>query len=367
MEVKFVDLIKQYGGNNYMSLMNRIKTGQFMGSDSFEKKFAKYHGVDHCVGVGSGTDALVLTLLALGIGKGDEVVVPANSYIATAFAVSHVGATPVFCDVDPWGYVITRQHVEEALTNKTKAVIPVHLYGQPAHVESLKGLGIYIIEDCAQAAGAEVLGQKVGTHGHVGCFSFYPTKNLGGLGQGGAIITNDEKVAKKVREFGNVGRTEGSWYDYSWVGFNSRLDAVNAEFLEINLRYLDQWNNKRIAIANQYEEELSPLEEVFTPPAPVGQGETVKPVYHLYEIQLDSKRTRTYLMKHLNKNDISTGLHYPVPCHLQPMYKNMKAKCPNTEKLANVLLSLPMHPYLTKEEVTYVCDNIKEWFGRRKK
>ena len=367
MKVKLVDLTKQYGGNNYMHLMDIIKTGQFVGSSSFEKKFAAYHGVEHCVGVGSGTDALLLSLLALGIGPGDEVIVPANTFIATAFAVSHIGATPVFCDVDPWGYVLTKANVEEVLTDKTKAVIPVHLYGQPAHVESLKGLGLYIIEDCAQAAGAEVLGQKVGTHGHIGCFSFYPTKNLGGLGQGGAIITDDEKLATTISQYGNVGRKQDSWDNYSYIGFNSRLDAINAAFLEVNLRYLDQWNNKRIAIANQYEEELSPLVEVFTPPAPVGQGETVKPVYHLYEIQLDSKRTRTYLMKHLNKNGIEARLHNSVPCHLQPMYKDMKAKCPNTEKLANVLMSLPMHPYLTKEEVTYVCDNIKEWFGRRKK
>ena len=367
MNVKQVDLQKQYGGNNYMFLQNLIKSGSFVGCGGFEKKFAEYHGVKHCIGVGSGTDALWLSLLSLGIGPGDEVIVPANTFIATPFAVSHVGATPVFCDVNPWGYVMTAMDVEAVLTDKTKAVMPVHMYGQPVHVDSLKGLGLHIIEDCAQAAGAEILGQKVGTHGDTGCFSFYPTKNLGGLGQGGAVITNDDKVAKTIRELGNVGRSEGSWDDYSWVGFNSRLDTLNAQFLEVNLRYLDQWNNKRIAIANQYEEELSPLEEVFTPPAPVGQGETVKPVYHLYEIKLDSKRIRTYLMKHLNKNGIEARLHNSVPCHKQPMYKGLKARCPNVDELAKTLLSLPMHPYLTQEEVTYVCDTIKAWFAKRKK
>ena len=364
MNVNFVDLKAQYGGNNYMFLMNKIKSGQFMGCEDFEKRFAEYHDSKYCVGVGSGTDALWLALLALGIGPGDEVIVPANTYIATAFAVSHTGATPVFADVDPWGYVMTRQFVDEVITTKTKAIIPVHLYGQPVHVDSMRGLGVYIVEDCAQAAGAEIFGRKVGTEGHAGCFSFYPTKNLGGLGQGGAVITNEKKIARIIRELGNVGRSDDSWFDYSWVGFNSRLDSVNAEFLEVNLRYLNRWNAKRRAIAYQYEEELAPLGEVFTPAAPV--GDTVKPVYHLYEIKLDNKRTRNYLMRHLNKNHIGTGLHYPVPCHKQPMYKHMKASCPNVEEQAKTLLSLPMHPYLTPEEVTYVCDNIKEWFARRK-
>jgi len=365
MEVSFVDLKQQYGGINYMTLMHNIKSGQFMGASGFEDHFAEYHDSKYCVGVGSGTDALILTLLALGVGKDDEVIVPANTYIATAFAVSHVGATPVFCDVDPDGYVMTRPNVDEVITTKTKAIIPVHLYGQPVHVDALRGLGVYIIEDCAQAAGAEMFGRKVGTEGHAGCYSFYPTKNLGGLGQGGAVITNERKIERIVRELGNVGRSTDSWYDYSWVGFNSRLDSINAGFLETNLRFLDQWNDKRIVIAARYEKELAELEDVFTPPAPIPGA--VKPVYHLYEIKLDSKRTRNYLMRHLNKKGIGTGLHYPVPCHKQPMYKELKAKCPNTEELANTLLSLPMHPYLTEDEVSYVCDTIKEWFSRRKK
>jgi len=365
MIVELVDLRKQYGGNNYMFLMNKIKAGQFMGAENFEEKFAEYHDIKHCVGVGSGTDALWLTLLALGIGPGDEVIVPANTFIATAFAVSHTGATPVFCDVDEHGYIMTCENVEAVITNKTKAIMPVHMHGQPVHMESLEGLGVYLIEDCAQAAGADVFGKKVGTHGHAGCFSFYPTKNLGGMGQGGAVITDNDNVARIVRQYGNVGRKEGSWDEYSYIGFNSRLDAINAEFLELNLRYIDQWNDKRIAVAEQYEQELYEVEELYTPPAPVKN--VVKPVYHLYEIKLDSKRTRTYLMKHLNKNGVMARLHNSVPCHKQPMYKSMKAKCPNADKLANTLLSLPMHPFLTVEEVSYVCDNIKEWFARRKK
>lgn len=368
MEVKFVDLGKQYAGLNYQDLMRIIREGQFMGSTSFEERFANYHGKKFCVGVGSGTDALLLSLLALGIGPGDKVIVPANTYIATAFAVSHTGAEPVFCDVDPYGYTMTYETLSKIDLTDVKAIIPVHLYGQPVHMEDIADFvfdnGLMVIEDCAQAAGAEVFGKKVGAHGIAGCFSFYPTKNLGGLAQGGAVITDDVEIATTVRELGNVGRTEGDWFSYSHVGYNSRLDAINAKFMEINLRYLDMWNNKRIAAAKQYEEELADLDEVMTPAGPV--KDVVKPVYHLYELKLDSKRTRTWLKKYLEKNGIQTGLHYPVPCHQQPMYKGLKSDCPVAEDLSNTLLSLPMHPQITSEEVSYVCKHIKEWFARRK-
>lgn len=363
MEIKFIDLAKQHGAIRYDEIMRIIKAGRFVGSEKFEEKFAEYHGSKYCVGVGSGTDALWLSLLALGIGPGDEVIVPANTFIATPFAVSHVGATPVFCDVDPHGYIMTRENVEAVITEKTKAIMPVHMHGQPVNMDTLKGLGVYIIEDCAQATGAEIFNKKVGTFGDVGCFSFYPTKNLGGLGQGGAIITENEDVAKAVRSYGNVGRKEGSWDEYVYVGFNSRLDAVNAEFLTTNLRYLDLWNKKRIARAAQYESELEEIDTLFTPAMPI--PDVVKPVFHLYEIKLDKRRTRTYLMKYLNKHGIPARLHNSIPCHRQPMYKKMGAKCPVTDELADTLLSLPMHPFITEEEVSYVCDKIKEWFSRR--
>jgi dTDP-4-amino-4,6-dideoxygalactose transaminase len=370
MKVKFVDIAQQNGGMNYQDVMHVIRTGQFMGSGDFEERFASYNGAKYCVGVGSGTDALILSLLALGIGPGDKVIVPANTYIATVFAVSHTGAEPVFCDVDPHGYIMTYDTLSEIeMTKDIKAIIPVHLYGQPCHMQNINDFAfdhdLFVVEDCAQATGAEVFGKKVGTYGDAGCFSFYPTKNLGGLGQGGAVITNNEELAITVRELGNVGREEGDWYKYSHIGYNSRLDAINAKFLMANLRFLDQWNNKRIGLAKQYEEELSYLYEVFTPAGPIKN--IVRPVYHLYELKLDSKRTRTWLNKHLEKNGISTGLHYPIPCHHQPMYKGMKVNCPVSEELSNILLSLPMHPYMKPEEVTYVCDKIKEWFDKRKK
>jgi len=306
MEVKFVDLPKQYGGINYQDIMHLIKTGQYVGSDDFEKRFAEYHRVKYCVGVGSGTDALWLSLLAMGIGPGDKVIVPANTFIASAFAVSHVGAEPLFCDVDPCGYIMTHESLSELeITDDVKAIMPVHLYGQPCHMSDIQEFAnkhnLKIIEDCAQATGAMVFGEKVGRFGAAGCFSFYPTKNLGGLGQGGAVITNDEALAKKIRELGNVGRKTDEWDEYSHVGFNSRLDSVNAKFLELNLRYLDQWNDKRIKMAAQYEEELANL-PAFTPPGPIDG--VVKPVFHLYELKLDTMRTRNYLMRYLNKKGI---------------------------------------------------------------
>lgn len=369
MDIKFVDLSKQYAGINYMDLMTVIRTGQFIGSENFEYRFSQYHGSKYCVGVGSGTDALWLSLLALDIGPGDKVIVPSNTFIATAFAVSHTGAEPIFCDVDPHGYNMTKETLAKVeITDDIKAIMPVHLYGLPCHMHDIMSFarehGLYVIEDCAQAAGAEVFGQKVGTFGDVGCFSFYPTKNLGGLGQGGAIITDSENLATTVRELGNVGRTTGEWDEYSHIGFNSRLDAINAKFMEINLRFLDQWNNKRIKLAAQYEKELEDLEDAFTPAPPI--NEVVKPVYHLYELKLENKRTRTWLIKYLNKNNIPARTHNSIPCHKQSMYKHLKSECPVVEKLSDTLLSLPMHPFLTPEEVTYVCDNIKEWFARRK-
>lgn len=358
MKVKFVDLSNKYDTTEIDSMIN---AGQFMGCEDFEKKFAKYHGVKHCVGVGSGTDALVFALLAAGVGPGDEVIVPANTYIATAFAVSHTGAQPVFCDVDPDTYVMTVDTVTPVITNKTKVIIPVHLYGEPVDVDAIKGFKIMIIEDCAQATGAVHSGKRVGTFAKAGCFSFYPTKNLGGLGQGGAVITNDDKLAGTIRSLGNVGRKNGSWYGYDHVGFNSRLDAINAKFLEAGLKELDHNNNVRRAMAEQYEERLEDIDEIIAPPMPIFS--TISPVFHLYEIRLPDKQTRDSLKKHLENNGVGTGLHYPIPCHKQSVYVHLNANCPNAELLADTLLSLPMHSNLTSDEVIYVCDKIKEFFN----
>ena len=367
MKINFVDLPGQYRSIKQDVLQDvekALDTGGFMGSEEFEEKFAAYHELKYCVGVGSGTDALLLSLLALGIGPGDEVIVPANTYIATAFAVSHTGAKPVFVDPDPYTYTMGIEGLQDAVTDRTAAIIPVHLYGYPADMHAVMAVAdtynLKVVEDCAQSAGAIFNNRNTGTFGDIGCYSFYPAKNLGGLGQGGAIVTNDEDRARVVRELGNVGRSSGSWFDYDHVGFNSRLDALNAKFLSHCLDKLDSWNDHRREAAYWYGQNLSSVEEVFTP-ASAYNG--TYPVYHLYELRCEDKDTRDSLKGFLNDKGIPTGLHYPKPCHLQSMYLDSEAQCPISEKLSDTLLSLPMHPKLTEGEVKYVCDNIKEFFG----
>ena len=369
-KVDFVNLKRQYATISMDILKNvthALLNGSFMGSESFEEKFARFHNRKCCVGVGSGTDALWLTLKAYGIGPGDQVIVPANTYIATAFAVSHTGATPVFIDPDPSTYVINATNIMRAMTPenpRVRAIIPVHLYGQPAPMEEImvfaKKHNLIVIEDCAQSIGASIDGIKTGSWGHAGCFSFYPTKNLGGLAQGGAVVTDDENVARIVRELGNVGRTEGSWFDYSHIGFNSRLDHINAVFLERCLDEVENWNELRRAAALKYTVGLGEISELVLPPLPNTRS---KPVYHLFEIKCKDKNTRDELKAFLTDRDVACSLHYPIPCHKQPVYNESFCSCPVSDDLADRLLSLPMHPFLINEEIFYVCQCIKEFFG----
>lgn len=367
MKVNFVNLGAQYEDIKQEVLKDveeALTKGAFMGCEEFEKKFAEYHGLKYCVGVGSGTDALLLSLLALGIGPGDEVIVPANTYIATAFAVSHTGAIPVFVDPDPNTYTMSLYNLEKVITSKTKAIIPVHLYGYPADMKDIIAFALsydlYVIEDCAQSIGAVYKGQKTGTFGHIGCYSFYPAKNLGGLGQGGAIVTDDNELAEIVRELGNVGRSRGSWFDYSYVGYNSRLDAINAKFLIRGLEKIDDWNGKRREAACWYSTQLKDVPNVRIPTM---SNEGTYPVFHLYELKLEDKKTRDVLKDFLGKKEIAVSMHYPKPCHRQVVYENLHAHCPISDELADTLLSLPMHPNLTEEEVEYVCSSIKEFFN----
>lgn len=367
MNVNFINLETQYKDLNLTELNNTIKSGQFVGGQilkTFENRLAEYCGTKYAVGVGSGTDALWLSLLALGIDRGDEVIVPANTFIATAFAVTHTGADVVFVDVHRKTYNMDIASVARKVTNKTKAIIPVHLYGQTCDMKMLldfaKQHGLYIIEDCAQALGASFEGKRVGGFGNMGCISFYPTKNLGGLGQGGAIVTNHPDIVKKVRSLGNVGRKHGSWYEYDKIGFNSRLDTINAWFLNYGLRYLDKNNKNRQCIANMYENELINLPVIQTPKI----LPNTEHVFHLYEILLSDKKTRDDLQIFLKSNNIFTGLHYPIPCHKQSIYrkKHENDDLFVAEMLADSLLSLPMHPNLTKVEVQCVCKYIKKFF-----
>jgi len=369
MTINFLDLKKQYNTLDIPNLMKGIEdiitNGKFVGGEAlttFETNFANYNGTKYAVGVGSGTDALIFALAGLGVGPGDEVIVPANTFIATALAVTHVGATPVFVDVNPLTYLVTSDIISKAITNKTKAIIPVHLYGNTVFMPDIINLSrkhnLFVIEDCAQAIGASVLGEKVGTWGDAGCFSFYPAKNLGGLGQGGAIITSNKSIVDKAMCLGNVGRKEGSWYEYSDVGYNSRLDAVNALFLNTCLSHIDTWNVNRLKVAKRYEKNFSKCSTVSTPF--IDKGCTH--VYHLYEIKVTSKTIRDDLQIFLKDNGIFSALHYPVPCHKQEVYSEYNnLTFGTTESLSDTLLSIPMHPFLTNDEIDFICEKIIQY------
>lgn len=377
MEVKFIDLKKQYESIDIPALMLKLQevitTGQFVGGeylDNFESSLAHYispsmfssiFSPKYAVGVGSGLDALIFALKSVGVGPGDEVIVPANTFIATALAVTHVGATPVFVDVDETTYLLTEKF-EAAVTKNTKAVMPVHLYGNtvymPKIMEVADKYNLYVIEDCAQAIGARIEGQHVGTFGHAGAFSFYPAKNLGGLGQGGAVITNNLVIADKVRCLSNVGRKTNSWYEYSEVGYNSRLDAINALFLNTCLIRVNEWNNRRKIAALWYGKYLQNANVRL--PIVTKQGSHV---YHLYEIQVNNREVRDKLLIYLKSHGVGAALHYPVPCHQQDIYKECNLNLPIVEYLAGTLISLPIHPFITEEEVMYVCEVINQFYA----
>jgi len=326
--------------------------------ERFERDFAKYCGVKYAIGVGSGTDALLLSLKACGIGPGDRALVPANTFIATAEAVTHSGATPAFVDVDPRTYNIDVKSAE--VTERTKAIIPVHLYGQPADIDEIKDFAekynLIIIEDACQAHGATYNGRKVGSIGDVGCFSFFPTKPLGAIGDAGVVTTDDEEIASKIRELRNHGRSELNVH--LEPGYTSRLDEVQAAVLSLKLKYLDQWNTRRRTIARKYDELLGELPGIQTPYC-LPQAEHV---YHLYVIQTSR---RDELQAELTRQGVQTSIHYPTPIHLQPAYKDRcsrKFKC--AEETAKNILSLPMFAELKDEEIQYVCEAIARWVSR---
>lgn len=368
MKIDFIDLKRQYkdvANKIGKEIIEFIAKAQFVGGeilDRFEQSFANHNGVKYCISIGSGTDALWLSLIALGIGPGDGVIVPSNTFIATVLAVVHAGATPVFVDVNPNTYNIESSKIISAITDRTKAIVPVHLYGQACDMSMVMEIadkhGLRVVEDCAQAVGATWRGQKVGTFG-TGCFSFYPTKNLGGLGQGGAVLTDDEEIVDKVRSLGNVGRTKTSHTEFEYRGFNSRLDTINALFLDTILKnYLDKWTFARQKNALLYNEQLSDVDDIFTPfVAPDATH-----VYHLYQIKCLNKETRDSLQIFLRSKNVSTGIYYPIPCHKQKIFNRNNTSLVVSESLSDTLLALPMHPYLEEKEIIYVCNYIKEFF-----
>jgi len=325
---------------------------------NFEKAFAEYCNTQYCIGVGNGLDALVLILKALGIGLEDEVIVPSNTYIATALAVTYVGAKPVFVEPKLETYNINPALIESAITSKTKAIIPVHLYGHPCEMRLIlniaKKYGLHIIEDCAQAHGATYYGQKIGTFGYAAAFSFYPGKNLGALGDGGAVVTNNKELAEIVRALGNYGSDYK--YHHIYKGNNSRLDELQAAFLSAKLPYLDKMNEERRRIADRYLSEIKNNKVIL----PITQLDMV-PVWHIFAIRCEE---RDDLENHLNNNGVGTNKHYPIPMHLQECYKELGFKLgdfPIAEKISSTELSIPMYYGMTNDEISYVIDTINSF------
>ena len=326
--------------------------------EAFEKAFADFCGTKYCVGVGNGLDSLMLALKGLGIGEGDEVIVPSNTFIATALAASYTGAKVVFVEPDIRTFDIDPSLIEQAITPRTKAIMPVHLYGQPCDMDPIMDIAkkhnLYVIEDCAQAHGATYKGKRVGSFGDAAGFSFYPGKNLGALGDAGASVTNDKVLADKIRALGSYGSDYK--YHHIYKGNNSRLDEMQAAFLSAKLPTLDKVNENRRVTARKY------LEGIKNPSVilPYVNPDTT-PVWHIFGIRC---KRRAELEKFLNDKEISTNKHYPIPMHLQECYKDLgfkKGDFPIAEEISETELSIPMYYGMTDEEVQYVIDAINEF------
>ncbi len=371
--VPFIDLTRQYRRikGEILSTTQRVyEKGSFiLGEEvsAFENEFSHYCGVRHGVGAGSGTDALYLALKAAGIGEGDEVVTVANSFVATALAISFTGAKPVFVDIDPKTYTMDPHHLERSLKRrrakssgrKIKAVLPVHLYGHPAEMDSIVEIAnrydLIVVEDACQAHGGKYGDKRVGALGTMGCFSFYPTKNLGGYGDGGMVVTNDKMYDRKLRLLRCYGQRKK--YQHILKGHNSRLDEIQAALLRVKLRYLDQWNEERRRKAKVYTEKLAPL-GIRCPSEKKG----VRHVYHLYTIRTEK---RNALQTFLRKRGIETLIHYPIPIPFQKAYQELgyrRRDLPVTSESSRQILSLPFFPEIKKYEMEEVVDGIRSFF-----
>jgi len=368
MNVPFLDLKTQYQSIKEEinpAIQNVLDNAAFVLGKAvadFENEFKREHNVRNCFGVSSGTDGNHMVLWALEIGPGNEVIIPANTFIATVWGAMLCGARPVFVDCDVESYNIDPGKVEDKITPRTKAIVAVHLYGQPADMDPLAEIArvhnLFLVEDCAQAHIAEYKGKRVGGLSHASSFSFYPGKNLGAYGEGGAVATNDDQLARKFKMM----RDHGSeWkYHHEIPGHNYRMEGIQGAVLGVKLKHLNKWTEARRRNARLYDELLRDVPEIVTPK----EMPYAKHVYHLYVIRTPQ---RDALQKHLESKGISTGLHYPVPLHLQKVFNNLGYKqgdFPVAEKLAGEILSLPMYPELTREQISYVCDSIREFFGR---
>jgi dTDP-4-amino-4,6-dideoxygalactose transaminase len=362
--VPFLDLKSHHAplrGEFIDAIQEVIDAAAFAGGPfvaRFEADFAAYCDCPHAIGVGSGTEALWLTLLALGIRPGDDVITVPNTFMATAEAITYCGARPIFVDVDEHTYTMDPAALKDAITARTKAIIPVHLFGQPADMDPIleiaRDQGVFVIEDACQAHGAEYKGRKVGTFGDAACFSFYPGKNLGAFGEAGAVVTRNTALEERIRIFrdhGQIGK-----YRHTMVGWNCRMDGIQAAILRIKLRFLERSNQLRRSHAAHYDEALDGIEELVTP----AQAECVRHVYHIYAIRVHD---RDEVIRLLAEKGVGCGVHYPVPIHLQEAYRGLgyqPGAFPISERCANEFISLPMFPELTLAQVEMVAQSVKE-------
>ncbi len=369
MKVPFLDLKSQFREveQEVLPMMKEaMENALFIGGPQvtgFEEEFGAFCSSKYCVGVNSGTDALRFALLAAGVGSGDEVITVPNTFIATTEAISQVGARPVFVDIDGDTYNMDVSRIGEAITPRTRAIVPVHIYGQPADMDPILEIAqqsnLVVIEDACQAHGALYKGRRAGSMGLAGCFSFYPGKNLGAYGEAGAVVTQSEEMADKMRMIRDHGQAKKYYHDLE--GYNGRLDAIQAGVLRIKLKRLEAWSQARRQNAGRYNELLSRIEGVTVPVEPGGY----RHVYHLYVILVED---RDALQDYLGEKGIATGLHYPVPLHLQKAYAGQGYEAgafPVTERVASRVLSLPMFPELVKEQVEYVADCIGQFMEKR--
>jgi len=369
MNIPLVDLAAQYRAIKDeidQAMSGVISQGAFIGGQyvkAFEEAFSRFCGTKHCVSVGNGTDALFIALKVLGIKSDDEVIVPANSFIATSEAVSLTGAKVVFVDIDPKTYNVDVGGIEAKITRHTKAIIPVHLYGQPAEMDPIlaiaKRYDLKVIEDAAQAHGALYKGRPVGTLGNIACFSFYPGKNLGAYGDGGAIVTNDDESAVKARMFANHGRIDK--YDHLLEGINSRLDGLQAAILNVKLTHLPGWTEARRRLAYLYNDLLS--HDGITKPSEIAN---VTAVYHLYVVRV-KKGLRDILQKHLSAKGIATGIHYPIPLPKLKAYaylNHIEDDFPRAYAAAPEILSLPMYPELDDAQIAFIAEEVNSCLTR---
>jgi len=368
MKVPFLDLKAQYksiADEIGVAIQNVIDKTAFAGGpfvEQFEKEFAKFCQTRQAMGVSSGTSALWMALLALEIGSGDEVITAVDTFIATAEAISFTGAKPVFVDVDAQTYNMNPELLEAAITPRTRAIIPVHLFGQMADmdpvIEIARRRGLHVIEDASQAHGAEYKGRRAGSIGDLGCFSFYPGKNLGAYGEAGAVVTNNDELAEKIRKLRDHGQAKKYYHDL--IGWNGRMDGIQGAVLSVKLKHIEEWNNRRRQNAALYNEFLKGQDHLITPT----EAHYAKHVYHIYALRTPE---RDQLISYLAENEIYCGIHYPVPLHLQKAYQFLglqKGDYPVAEQCAAEFVSLPMFPELTGEQIERVVESIGQFMPK---